>query len=94
MLEDATNFNSGFTRDMMSIKTMHEYYLALKLPVQSGQDLFEHKLIQNKTFDSVAHLCTALRNAPNTMRSYTGVFDGALKDWLQGHIFLSHLTIQ
>lgn len=87
MLEDATNFNSGFTRDMMSIKTMHEYYLALKLPVQSGQDLFEHKLIQNKTFDSVAHLCTALRNAPNTMRSYTGVFDGALKDWLQGHIF-------
>lgn len=88
MLEDAINPSSGFERDMMTIKTMSEYYLALKLPIQSDErKLFGHELLKNKSQDATLCLCTALNNAPNTMKSYTGVFDGHMNDWLQGHIF-------
>ncbi|MBR4420098.1 MAG: type IV secretory system conjugative DNA transfer family protein, partial [Clostridia bacterium] len=45
-----------------------------------------HPLLKNKTAETVAMMATALDNAPNTMRSYCGVFDGAFKDWVQAHI--------
>jgi len=88
MLEDAMDPESGFTRDMMTIRTIHRYYLALKTPIQAGDcKLFEHHLMKGKSSDTFALLSCALNNASNTMKSYTGVFDGAMKDWLQGHIF-------
>ncbi|MGN1066887.1 MAG: type IV secretory system conjugative DNA transfer family protein [Candidatus Fimimonas sp.] len=88
MLEDAVDPKSGFTRDMMTIRTMHRYYLALKMPIQANDcSLFSHKLLRNKSRETLALLSSALHNAGNTMKSYTGVFDGAIKDWIQGHIF-------
>lgn len=88
MLEDAINPSSGFTKDMMTIRTLHQYYLALKTPIAAGEtSLRRHPLMRNKQPTTVALMCTALQNAPNTMKSYMGVFDGAIKDWIQGHIF-------
>ncbi len=88
MLEDAIDPKSGFTRDMMTLRTLQQYYLTLKVPILSGDtSLHSHSLMRNKSAKAKSLMATALGNAPNTMRSYCGVFDGALKDWFQGHIF-------
>lgn len=88
MLEDAADDSSGFTRDMMTFRTIQQYYLALKDPIFADEtQLYNHWLLRNKPYKIKALMATALANAPNTMRSYCGVFDGAIKDWFQGHIF-------
>lgn len=88
MLEDAVNESSGFTRDMMTFRTIQQYYLALKEPIIGESiTLHTHWLLQNKPHKVKALMSTALCNARNTMMSYCGVFDGAIKDWFQGHIF-------
>lgn len=88
MLDDVADKDSGFTREMMNLKTIQEYYLALKLPIFSGcYTLYQHPLLKNKPMSSINFMATALHNASNTMRSYCGVFDGAIKDWFQSHIF-------
>ncbi|MBO5328212.1 MAG: type IV secretory system conjugative DNA transfer family protein [Clostridia bacterium] len=88
MLEDAVNEKSGFTADMMTIKTVQDYYQALKMPILNGEErLDSHPLLKGKDRKCEFLMSTALANAPNTMRSYCGVFDGAIKDWFQGHIF-------
>ena len=90
MLEDAIDPNSGFTGDMMTIKTIQDYYLSLRNWVLSdnsrGGSLTSHPCVKNKKPETVALMKVALDNAPNTMRSYCGVFDGAFKDWVQPHI--------
>ncbi len=92
MLEDAYNPISGFTKEMMTLKTLQEYYLAIKGPVLTDADsgrrpLNEYALLKNKSAGAIALMSTALANAPNTMRSYCGVFDDSMKEWFQGHIF-------
>ncbi len=90
MLEEAVDANSGFTRDMMNFRTVQQYYLELKTEIlnpESGVTLANHWLLKDKSPRPRALMATALGNAPNTMRSYCGVFDGAVKDWFQGHIF-------
>lgn len=90
MLEDAVDESSGFTRDMMTFRTIQQYYLALKNPIldeSSDISLNNHWLLQNKPKRIRSLMATALGNARNTMMSYCGVFDGAIKDWFQGHIF-------
>ncbi len=91
MLEDAANPSSGFTRDMMNFRTMQQYYIALKTPILNKDEthvtLDNHVLLTGKTEKPKMLMATALGNAPNTMRSYCGVFDDSIKDWFQGHIF-------
>lgn len=94
MLEDAVNPRTGFTREMMNFQTVQQYYDALKTPILGGkyalvetQDRYQHPLMKDKSRKVILLCSTALHNAPNTMRSYCGVFDGAVKDWFQGHIF-------
>ena len=87
MLEDAADKKTGFTKEMMTFKTIQDYYNALKLPIFADETtLIDHALMQNKTDKPRNLMSTALRNAPNTMRSYCGVFDSKVKDWFQGHI--------
>lgn len=96
MLEDASD-PEKFTRDMMTIKTLSQYYQALRVPITSSNEsrlfgagpvsLYTHPLTRKKAKETLHNLSTALHNAPNTMRCYCGVFDSALKDWFQGHIF-------
>lgn len=88
MLEEAVDPQSGFDKDKMNLRTMQQYYLALKNPILSDEtSLKNHRLIKNKSEKVRSLMATALANAPNTMKSYCGVFDGAIKDWFQGHIF-------
>ncbi len=88
LLCEATDPKSGFTREMMNLRTLQQYYLSLRQHVLSDErKLIKHHLIKNKPKKVTALMATALDNAPNTMRSYCGVFDGAVKDWFQGHIF-------
>ncbi len=89
MLEDSVNPKSGFTVDMMTIFTIQNYYLKLRNDILSKRDysFSEHPLLKDKPKHVVGYLSIALNNAPNTMLSYCGVFDGAIKNWFQGHIF-------
>ncbi len=90
MLEDAIDPNSGFTREMMTFFTIRQYYDKLRTEI-AGDDrdynVNNHPLLKNKSRSTVIHLNVALNNAPNTMKSYCGVFEGSTKDWFQGHIF-------
>ncbi len=90
MLEDSINPNSGFTVDMMTICTIQQYYLTLRkdlVSTRASYSLYEHPLLKNKPKRAVAPLAIAFNNAMNTMMSYCGVFDGAIRNWFQGHIF-------
>ncbi len=88
MLDDSIDPTSGFTADMMTLKTLQDYYLELRSATTRGKyDLPEHPLMRNKSQKALALMSTALDNAPNTRLSYCGVFDTAMKNWFQGHIF-------
>lgn len=93
MLDDAVHTEkTGFTREMMNIRTIQQYYTHLRDNVLGGNDynrknLDSIKLLQGKSDYIMSKMRTALDNAPNTMRSYCGVFDSCMKDWFLGHIF-------
>ena len=90
MLEEAVNKKSGFTRDMMTFNTLKKYYNILRrdcVDSANRASLAGHPLVKNKSEKTIALMKIALGNAPNTSRSYCGVFDGAMKDWFQAHIF-------
>lgn len=90
MLEDAIKPESGFTKEMMTFKTLQRYYDAIKTPVlndNSSTTIYNHPLLKDKSKDIITLFSVALDNAKGTMRCYCGVFDGAMKDWFQGHIF-------
>ena len=88
MLEDASDPKSGFTREHMNIINIQEYYMYLRNRVLSNTErLGRIDLMRGKSEKAFRLLSTALDNAPNTMRSYCGVFNDTVKDWFQGHIF-------
>ncbi|MBR7163284.1 MAG: type IV secretory system conjugative DNA transfer family protein, partial [Clostridia bacterium] len=91
MLEEAVDPSANFTRDMMTLKTLQKYYGILRSDLVDDADSYQtvdgHWLLKNKSASTKALLRIALGNAPNTKRSYCGVFDGAMKDWFQSHIF-------
>jgi hypothetical protein len=87
----------GFDKDQRFVEKMQEvgktygqYYDKLRTEI-AGDDrdynVNNHPLLKNKSRSTVIHLNVALNNAPNTMKSYCGVFEGSTKDWFQGHIF-------
>ena len=89
MLEDAIDEKSHFTREMMTFFTIQRYYDRLRndFCCSSPADMNRHPLLKNKSRDSIVLLNVALNNAPNTMKSYCGVFESSTKDWFQGHIY-------
>ena len=87
MLEDAMNPTMGFTADHMTFKTIRDMYMALKTPILAGDEtLYDHPMTKGRSENTLRLMCTALANASNTMKSYCGVFDGAISDWFQSHI--------
>lgn len=88
MLEETNEEDSEFDENKMTMKLLQEFYLTLRRPILShSKNLTEHPLVKGKSQKVASLMATALENAPNTMKSYCGVFDGAIKDWFQGHIF-------
>ena len=87
MLEDSSNPESGFTKNMMTLRTVESYYQALRKPIYAEEiTLPEHPLMQGKSKRALNLLSTALNTAPRTMKSYCSVFDTCIKDWFRGHI--------
>lgn len=88
MLEEAVIENSKFTREMFTIYSIKKFYLYLRDKVISRRDsLSSLNIFKGKPEYIMSYMATALDNAPNTMRSYCGVFDGAIQMWFQSHIF-------
>lgn len=87
MLEDAVE-DPLFTRSMMNFSTLQQYYIKLRRDILPHRyDLRDHPLTKNKKISTISLMTTALDNADGTMKSYCGVFNGAIKDWFQAHIF-------
>lgn len=88
MLEETQDKDWNFDENKMNMRMLQEFYLTFRRPIISNMiRLSKHPLLKNKSPRPESLMSTALENAPNTMKSYCGVFDGAIKDWLQGHIF-------
>ncbi len=88
MLEETQDKAAGFDENKMNMRMLQEFYLTFRRPIISNSTrLANHPLLKNKSPRVGSLMSTALENAPNTMKSYCGVFEGAIKDWLQGHIF-------
>lgn len=91
MLEDSV-VDPKFTRDMMTIKTIQDYYLYLRKDIVASSDdryavhLEDHRLMRGKSPRVLSNLHSMFDNAPRTMRSYCGVFDNCMRDWFSGHI--------
>lgn len=92
MIDDALNEeNTGFTKDMFTIKTLFDYYNRLRVDLVTNDDnpdytLLNHPLMAGKT-RAIEKTSTMFANAPRTARGYCGVFESVTKDWLNGHIF-------
>ncbi|MBQ4444175.1 MAG: type IV secretory system conjugative DNA transfer family protein [Clostridia bacterium] len=88
MLEDSVG-DPAFTREMMSIKTIQDYYLSLHDVIVSSDGenkLKNHPLMRGKSPRVLSNLHSMFDNAPRTMRSYCGVFDNCMREWFSGHI--------
>lgn len=93
LLDEVNDTESGFDESLMTLKTLNDYYRRLRHDfVDSDERLFlnscaDHPLLKGKPDEAIYMITTALCNAPNTSRSYCGVFEGAINMWMQGHIF-------
>lgn len=93
MLSEADDPASGFDENVMTLKTLNDYYRRLRTDfVDSADreylnDCGSHPLLKGKSAEALGMITTALCNAPNTSRSYCGVFEGYMNMWMQGHIF-------
>ncbi len=90
MLEDAATPGSGFTEDMMTIKTIEDYYTRLRRDFVDNDDrptLERHPIFRGKSPYIVGLTRTVLVNAPNTRRSYAGVYEGYMNKWNLGHVY-------
>lgn len=87
LLEEAADKESGFTADMMTLRTLQRYYGEIRDDVVNGDKSFRnHPLISGKSERTLAFMKTMFDNAPTTRRSYCGVFDGQMVPWFQAHI--------
>lgn len=91
MLEDSVDPNSGFTRDMMNLKTIQAYYQELRRFATDDErdrcNLRELSFMKNKSDEAISLMGTVFDNSSRTRLNYCGVFDTSMKDWFQGHIF-------
>lgn len=90
MLDEAAVPENGFTKDMMTLKTLQDFYLRLRHDFVDGEDresISHYKMFRNKPNQITRLMSTALENAPNTSRSYVGVYEGHMNKWNLGHIY-------
>lgn len=88
MLEDAADPETGFTRDMMTIRTLERYYLALKTPILSNDcNLFEHELTEEKSAATLSLLSSAFDNTAAAAKNITETFERSMAPWFCGNVF-------
>jgi type IV secretion system protein VirD4 len=88
LLENADKKNSGFTRDMMTVRSIEYYYNALKKEFINfdGSSAVNNYFTKDLSEKTLSFMSLTLDNAPNTKRNFFGTFEGAMNDWFTGHI--------
>lgn len=86
LLEEAITPDTRFTRDMMSFSSIQECYLSIRTHIYSGSGMRSLQTMQwlsNKPYnsESLKHLRPFLENAPQTTKSYMGVFENMMQNW-------------
>lgn len=88
MLEDSLVPERNFTRDMMTLKTIRDLYNELRIGL-SKSSTSKYVLHEDEPFNyknasdySVELMRVVAENAPNTTRSYLGVFESAIQRWI------------
>lgn len=88
MAEDAADSDSGFTRDMMNIRTVQRYYEALKTPVLSDEcNVFEHELTQNKSAFTLSLLNSAFCGGLCEAKECVQAFENVMEKWFKDRVF-------
>jgi type IV secretory pathway TraG/TraD family ATPase VirD4 len=88
LLEDSLDPALGFQRDMMSFKSIRDLYNTLRRSFSSNDNepfiLTKHEPFRHKKPDaySIELMRQACENAPNTTRSYLGVYETSVQNWM------------
>ena len=88
MLEDMEDPNIGLKREQFTIKTIYDFYMNVRVPIISDEcSLDNHPLIKGRKPEIIDYFRSSLNNAPNTMKSYVGVFDNKMRNWFQAYVY-------
>ena len=88
MLEDVENPSVGLERNQFTIKTVYDFYMNLRVPIVTDEcSLDNHPLIKGRNPSTIDYFRSSLNNAPNTMKSYVGVFDNKMRSWFQSYVY-------
>jgi len=89
MLYDASNPKSGFTKEMMSFKTVRDYFYAIKRKALSSTSCYINsiKCLKDKPEKVKMVLSNVLETANVTKQGFFSTFESAISDWFQAHVF-------
>ena len=89
LLENLEQKDSGFTRDLMTINSIYQYYSILKREMineDSGSQNVINWINSNLSDKARVLMSITLDNAMNTKRNYFSQFDVGMNKWFMGHI--------
>ena len=89
MLDDASNPESGFTREMMTLKTIKDYFYRIKQRAlaEKGTTINDIKCLKDKPMKVKNVLSNVIETAYVTMQGYLSTFESSISDWFQAHVF-------
>ena len=89
MLHDARTPESGFTREMMTIKTIKDYYFAIKKPCLNDKStqIDDIDCLKDKPDTVKQVLSNVVETAPVTRQGFFSTFESAISEWFQAHVF-------
>ena len=88
MLDDVSDPSIGLTKEQFTLKTVYDFYMSIRVPIISDDcSLDSHPLIKGRRPELIDYFRSSLNNAPNTMKSYVGVFDNKMRKWFQAYIY-------
>lgn len=89
MLSDASTPDSGFTEHMMSIKTIKDYFFAIKKECLADKNtrVDDIPCLTNKPTAVKNVLSNVVDTAYVTRQGYLSVFETSISDWFQAHVF-------
>ena len=92
MLEEANKPHSGFTKKMMTLKTINDIFALFRESYErksSADGLVKKRedFLRGKSPEATTKIATCLSTADNTRQGFLSVFQSKVEKWMQGHIF-------
>lgn len=89
MLSDASDPESGFTREMMTIKTIRDYFYCIKRKALAEKNtrIDDIPCLKNKPANVKNLLSNVIETAYVTMQGYLSSFESSISEWFQAHVF-------